>query len=124
MKIINLVFAALFTLFALVQLNDPDPWGWTAFYVFMAAVCGFAAFGKYHKWVLLGGIAICVIWALTILPQFINWLQMGMPTITGQMKATEPHIEFTREFLGLLISGLILFWLYRHFTNKPVKTIV
>ena len=124
MKIVNLILAALFALFAVVQLNDPDPWGWTLFYVFMTAVCAFAAFGKYHKWALLIGLAVCLVWTLSLLPEFIEWIRIGMPTITGQMKATEPHVEFTREFLGLFISGAVLFWQYRRSRKLPVKTVV
>lgn len=112
MKIFNLFLAALFVVFAAVQFNDPDPWGWAAMYFFVAGICAFAAFGRYHRWGLLGGLAIVLIWAATLAPDFIHWTQMGAPTITGQMKATEPHIELTREFLGLLICGAVLLFQY------------
>lgn len=110
MKILNLVLTALFALFAYFQLNDVDPWGWTSLYGAVAIVSGFAAFDKYNRYVILGLIAICVIWFLYLIPEFVNWINMGMPTITGKMKATEPHIEYTREFLGLFICiGALLF---------------
>jgi hypothetical protein len=112
MKIVNLLLAALFLVFAWVQINDPDPWLWVALYVFMAGVFAFAAFGKKNKYVLLAGIAVCVIWTALLLPEFINWINMGMPTITGSMKAEEPHIEYTREFLGLFICIIALGALY------------
>jgi hypothetical protein len=38
----------------------------------------------------------------------LEWARMGFPTITGSMKAEEPHIEVVREFLGLLIAVLAL----------------
>lgn len=50
MKILNLILTILFILFAAVQYNDPDPIHWMALYLFVAAVCGFAAFGKYNKY--------------------------------------------------------------------------
>jgi hypothetical protein len=113
MKIINLALAALFLLFAAAQLNDPDPLGWTVLYAFVSGVCAFAAFGKSNKHVLWVGIGVCVVWMILLLPEFIRWINMGMPGIVGQMKAEAPHIEFTREFLGLGICAAALAWQLR-----------
>lgn len=112
MKIVKIVLSILFVLFAVVQLNDVDPWAWVAFYTYIALLFGLAAVGKYHKYATIGGLAIIVIWMATLLPDFINWLNMGMPTITGTMKAESPHVELTREFLGLLIAGIAVGWLF------------
>ena len=112
MKITNLVLAALFIGFGVVQFNDPDPYLWVMLYFVVAAICAFAAFGYVNKGVLLGGILGCVIWTIVLLPEFINWVQMGMPSITEEMKTEEPHIEFTREFLGLFICIAVLGFLY------------
>ena len=108
MKLFNIFLVILFVLFAVVQYNDPDPWAWIALYTFVAVVSGFAASGRYNRYVLLGGLAICLIWMITLVPDFISWIKMGAPTITGSMKAEEPHIELTREFLGLLVCGAAL----------------
>ena len=110
MKIINLVLAALFLLFAYFQINDPDPYLWMLLYFYMAAICLFAAYGKTNRYIIWAGILGCSIWFILLLPEFINWINMGMPNIAGQMKAEEPHIEFTREFLGLGICLAVLFW--------------
>ncbi len=110
MKTLNLILAGLFLLFAIVQLNDPDPWGWTAMYAFVAAVCGFAAFGKTNRYVLWAGIAVALAWMAFLLPEFINWVKMGAPNIATSMKAETPYVEFTREFLGLLICLGALGW--------------
>lgn len=112
MKIFKLVLSVLFVLFAVVQLNDPDPWGWVALYIFVAILCGLAAFNKNNTYALLAGLGIIFIWMMTLIPDFINWVNMGMPTITGSMKAESPHVELTREFLGLLIAGVTIGWLY------------
>ena len=106
MKYFNLFLSLAFALFAIVQLNDPDPWKWVAFYGFIAVVSGFAAFGHYHQYILYLGLGVVIIWMLSLLPDFINWVKMGMPTIAGSMKAESPHVELTREFLGLLLCGL------------------
>ncbi len=110
MKAANLILTALFALFAFFQFNDADPWGWVAMYGFVAAVSAFAAFGRYNLYIIYLGLAAVLIWMATLLPDFINWINMGMPTITGSMKAEQPHIELTREFLGLLTCGLALGW--------------
>lgn len=112
MKIAKIVLSILFVLFAVVQLNDVDPWAWVVFYIYIALLFGLAAVGKYHKYATIGGLAIIVIWMATLLPDFINWVNMGMPTITGSMKAESPHVELTREFLGLLIAGIAVGWLF------------
>ena len=48
-----------------------------------------------------------------LLPDFIDWIQNGAESITQSMKAEKPHIELTREFLGLLICALALGFHYR-----------
>ncbi len=110
MRILNLIFALIFTSFAALQYNDPDPWRWALMYGFVAAVCGFAAFGKTNRYVLWAGIAACGVWMAVWLPGFLNWAKMGSPNIAEQMKAETPYIEFTREFFGLLLCGLTLGW--------------
>jgi hypothetical protein len=119
MKPILLLLATLFLLFAAVQYNDPDPLGWMGLYGFVAIMAALAAFGRYHRGALLLGIAICLVWLGTLLPMFVQWIRLGMPNIAGSMKATEPHIEYTREFLGLFLCLLMLFFLY--FKARNVK---
>lgn len=110
MKWINLVLALAFLLFALVQYNDPDPWGWMAVYLMVAAVSAFSAFGKSNRYVVYAGLGVVIIWAGFILPEFINWINMGMPNIVESMKAETPYVEFTREFLGLVLCAAALVW--------------
>ena len=112
MKIAKIVLSVLFVLFAVVQLNDVDPWAWVALYIYVALLFGLSAVGRNHQYATIGGLAIIVIWMATLLPDFINWVNMGMPTITGSMKAESPHVELTRECLGLLIAGIALGWLF------------
>ena len=111
MKILNLILAAVFVLFAYFNLNDPDPVGWVLIYFYVAAMCVFAAYGRTNKYLLWAGIAASVIWMGFLLPEFINWIKMGMPNIAGQMKAETPYIEYTREFLGLAICAGTMGWL-------------
>jgi hypothetical protein len=110
MKIFNFLLAALFLVSAGLQFNDPDPWRWAAMYLFCAGVCLFAAFGKYNRFALWVGIAVCIIWMAVWLPEFIHWLDIGAPNIAGSMKAETPYVEYTREFLGLGICLGVLIW--------------
>jgi hypothetical protein len=108
MKIVHLIIAFLFVLFAYWQLNDPDWPQWVAMYGFVSVTAIYAAFGHPPKWFSWVGIVVAGIWLATLLPDFINWLRMGSPTITGQMQAESPHVELTREFFGLVICLVAL----------------
>lgn len=96
-----LIIAALFGVFAIVQLNDVDPTLWVIMYGSVAIIAAVAAFRPVPAFVPLLGLLLATVWLVSLLPEFINWVQMGMPSITSKMKAEEPHIEYTREFLGL-----------------------
>jgi hypothetical protein len=110
MKTLNLIIALLFALFAAAQVNDPDPWRWLAIYVLVALVSALAAFGRYYLPLLYLGLLVSLIWMASLLPAFADWLKMGMPSITGSMKAEAAYIELAREFLGLLLCVLALAW--------------
>lgn len=112
MKIFQFFLALLFLAFAVVQYNDPDPLAWMFMYSFVAGVCGFAAFERWNKWVLLLGLAVVMIWAALLAPDFIRWIRLGMPNIAGSMKAETPYIELMREFSGLLLCFLVLGFQY------------
>jgi len=103
MKIVNIFLSLLFFLFAIVQYNDPDPWLWITLYCYIALISGMAAFNIRCKWMIGLGLAVCILWNLFLLPDFLNWLQAGAESIVEEMKAEKPHIELTREFLGLAI---------------------
>lgn len=113
MKITNLVLAALFAVFALVQLNDVDPFLWVTYYGLIALICGLAAWGRRYTWLLAGVALFGLIHLGLILPEFINWVSMGMPSITEKMKAEAPHIEYAREFLGLLLGLAVVAWQWK-----------
>ncbi len=100
------VTALLFLLFAIVQYNDPDPWAWIAMYLAVALSSGLTAAGRYNKWLAWGTLAAALVWMAFLIPDFIHWLKMGAPSIVGSMKAEAPHIELTREFLGLFLCML------------------
>jgi hypothetical protein len=120
MKIVNIILSILFIVFAAVQLNDPDPFLWVGLYLFIALICGLAAFNKYPKWGIIGGLVICLIGMGMLLPDFIDWLSNGAESITQSMKAEKPHIELTREFLGLFICVVALGFQFKQ-ASKATK---
>jgi hypothetical protein len=113
MRVIALSIAALFALSAALQLNDPDPVLWIAVYVAVALLWGMAAFGRFYRPFTVVLLLVLTVWMLTFVPDFVEWVQMGMPTIVGSMKAEEPHIELVREFGGLFLAVASLVYLLR-----------
>lgn len=108
----NILLAVLFFVFAWVQINDPDPLAWVTIYSVVGVFALYAIFKPLPYFLPLAGIGVCIVWIILLLPEFINWLQMGAPSITESMKAEKPHVEYTREFLGLFICGVAFSFLY------------
>lgn len=110
-KIINFILFGLFLLFALVQLNDPDPILWCTIYALIAIICLIANFKKIPKillWFLIFG---TVIYSVTYFPYFVDWLKINnKEDIFGKMVYEKPYLEGTREFLGLLIAAMALIY--------------
>ena len=107
-RTVHLFLAGAFTAFAALNLHDPDPWLWLLAYLSVAVLFALAAFGRADRRV--SG-ALCValaVWMCTMLPGLVDWVLTGMPSIVSSMKATEPHVEVVREFLGLFIAVVCL----------------
>lgn len=108
-----LFIAGCFIAFAALNLNDPDPWIWVLAYGAVAALYAMAAFGRADRRV-SGSLALALaVWMFTMSGGMLTWFTMGMPSIVTEMKATEPHVEAVREFLGLLLAVLALLFLTR-----------
>jgi uncharacterized MnhB-related membrane protein len=117
-KIGNAIVGLLFILFAVVQLNDPDPLKWVIIYGFVAAIAFWYAFGHLPKNIALGGAVIGLVWLAFLVPDLIDWIQRGMPSITESMKAEKQYVELTREFFGLLVSVVTLLLYYFNAKRK------
>ncbi len=105
MKLLHIGVILLFVTFAVVQLNDPDPYGWVTIYLGVAVTAGFYLANRDVRLISILGVVACSVGTLILIPDFINWLTHGMPSITRSMKAESPYIELVREFLGFLIAG-------------------
>ncbi len=114
MKWLQLVFAALFTLFAYFQINDPDFLIWVMVYLGVAELFAFSWFGKRNRDLTLGIMILVLGGAMAHLPGLVHFFfnDDGI-TFNQGMSNTYPYIEQAREFGGLLLAGLSLLWLYR-----------
>jgi len=112
-KILKIVLSVLFILFAWFQRNDPDPALWISIYGILAALCIYSAFQKMNKYILYVFGGLLIVYTAILVPEIINWISQGMPSIVEKMKAEEPHIEYTREFFGLVISLLTIWFLLK-----------
>ena len=112
MRTFNLVFCALFVLFAALQYNDPDPYIWIPIYLYAAILCFLAFRQKFYPYAYLFGITVYGLYALYLFfaaDGVLDWLnQHQAENIAKTMKATKPWIEETREFFGLIILILVL----------------
>ncbi len=111
MKILHWSLALLFLLFAAVQYNDPDPIQWMLLYGGVAVHFALAARNRLYRPAVWLWLVTALIWAATLLPDFINWIHLGEPSIVATMQAETPWVELTREFLGLLIAAAGCGWL-------------
>ena len=113
-KNIYFIISGLFLLFAIVQWNDPDPVIWMIFYGVMSLIYILLALGKrFAFYISVLMLITCIINMGFILPEIIKWIKDGMPSIVQSMKATIPTIEYTREFLGLLLCLIACVWVIR-----------
>lgn len=120
MKILNIVLAVIFILFAAVQFNDPDPFLWVAIYGLVAAVSAFAAWQKYNRPALIFLMVVCIGGSIYYFPGLIElFSDHEIGDLTKTMKAEKPFIEKSRESLGLLLSFLVL--LYHYFQAARQK---
>lgn len=124
MKIFNLFFCVSFILFAGLQYNDPDPYLWIPIYLSGAILCWLAFRQKFYPRLYLLAILLFLGYAAYLFFQqdgMLDWIrEHEAEDIAGEMKATEPWIEATREVLGLLI--LIIVLLIEYFYSRKRKS--
>lgn len=98
------LMGALFAFSAVLQLNDPDPWGWVAIYVVAAGLAGLAAAGHYPAWRRPLALAVAVwalVWALAV--AFSSPRLPPLSDLVADWAMYGAGIEERRETLGLLL---------------------
>jgi hypothetical protein len=112
MKYFNLGFCIIFILFAALQYNDPDPYVWIPIYMYAAVLCWLAFRNKFFpKWYITGILVYAVYAVYKFFDENGVWEWMTKhraENIADSMKATQPWIEETREFFGLVILIIVL----------------
>ncbi len=109
-----LVFGA----FAYVQINDPDPLLWVIGYGVVAAVCLARVFNYSWKYINLSIHIIIVITSLFFIEGVWEWLMTDDKSeIFGEMVYDKRYIEETREFLGLSLAAITMYFQYRIANN-------
>lgn len=120
MILVNSLFTLAFLYFAYLNLNDPDAWLWVSIYLVAAAGCGASLLGWHFPIAYLVVVALYLIYAVILFftkDGVWDWMtKHKMAHIAATMQATQPWIEKTREFFGLLIASaalLLNYFMYR-----------
>ncbi|SRR5690554_393008 len=103
MKWTIILFSIIELTGVILQYNDPDPMFWMVIYAIPLVLNFLYLGGKKLRRLNLGVLIVYAIYFLTFIPAFIDWAQLGFPSITGSMHAETPYIELVREGGGLLI---------------------
>ena len=117
MKLFCIFWALLMGLFALIQMNDPDPLAWTIVYLACCAIW----IGEYFRvgwwWLNLALMLAMMAWAVVLSPALGDWFGRGsVADLFEGLRADRPYVEPVLEMLGLLLaSGSlgVLVWLHR-----------
>ena len=107
-KIINILLASLFALFAYFQINDPDALSWVFLYGYVAVMAGMAAFNRTNWALLIPGIIIFALYFLYLTPSVVDWMSSDDSLVGVEMTDDKPYIEKTREAFGLLMGLTVL----------------
>lgn len=105
---LDLIFAGLLLWAAAMNLNDPDPRLWVAYYGATGLLALSSAAGRAPVWTAATLSMAGALWAASLLPQLAGWTPADLG---ATMTPERPQVEVGRETIGLLIaaswSGLI-----------------
>jgi hypothetical protein len=100
LRVASGAMTALFVVSAGLQLNDPDPVGWTAIYLAAAVAAGCGA-ARRLWWPFAAAVgAVALAWAASFGGRV---LESGMLRDLAKAMGPGTHAEEAREFLGLAI---------------------
>ncbi len=110
--VVNIFLAFVFILFAIVQLNDPDPAIWFSIYLLTAVLCAVSIFRRIPLALLYGFGLVLLFYAAMHLEFAVEWiLSENKSELFGEMQEDKYYLEGAREFLGLLIVILAVVYL-------------
>jgi|TARA_B110000263_G_C15261211_1_gene488918 hypothetical protein len=115
-KIIINGLALLFFIFAVIQLNDPDPVYWVLVYGGTAAILIGRSFGKRNQFWTGVCFGVALTGLISTAPSFIQYLTSGtLLSILSEMR-DQIYVENSREFIGLVMSLTVI---ATHAMTKP-----
>ena len=116
-RMVNIILCITFIVFAIVQLNDPDPYIWFPLYAIIGGICLYSNFRTIPRIVLISVVILLLVYALYHFSLFVTYLQTDhKEEIFGEMVYEKPYLEGSREFLGLLLAAFAV--LYQLKKNK------
>ena len=119
LKYINIVFAVLFVLFAIVQWDDPDAMAWIAIYSGAALVSVLSFLEKMPKKVLLGLITVVFLAMCMISPEVYASLVNYDPNLKPDPTVTHTANVQTESFKEIGGLGVILISLIFQYYTVP-----
>ena len=114
MRIVNFLLAAMFLVFAFLQINDPDPLIWILIYGAMAVVSVMAIFSYYPMKFLAVLLVAYLAYSVVYFDGVTEWLRQDNKSELFDDLAKMEHwyIEEAREFLGLMICvGILIMYI-------------
>ena len=114
MRIVNFLLAAMFLVFAFLQINDPDPLIWILIYGAMAVVSVMAIFSFYPQKFLVVLLVAYLAYSVVYFDGVMEWLRKDNKSELFDDLAKMEHwyIEEAREFLGLMICvGILIMYI-------------
>ena len=87
-RLTHLVLGLAMAVFAVLQLNDVDPWLWVSLYAAAGLVLLAAVFGWYRRWCVLAVWVVYAVVGVTVMPGFFEWVfQHPWSDLVGAMSA-------------------------------------
>lgn len=124
MRYFALFGSIMFVLFALLQINDPDPYLWIPAYLLPAGLSLMVFRGSFPKYALPIAALIYLLFSIaTFPPSLSQWIKDELNNSSLSMKT--PSMEEARESLGSMICFVFLaiYYIYYWITNQKTKTI-
>lgn len=103
-RLLDAVFALLFLLAVIVNLNDPDPVAWVLIYGAAAWASFLAALGRPLRALASAVAAVALLWAATIVPRVVGKVPFRDMFAAWEMQ--NAGVEESREMYGLLLIAL------------------
>ena len=103
-RLLDALFALLFALAVIVNLNDPDPLAWVLIYGAAAWTSFLAVLGRPSRALASAVAAVALLWAATIVPRVVGKVPFG--DMFGAWEMQNAGIEESREMYGLLLIAL------------------